>query len=412
MVEFFFYTILAILVFEYLLERILDYLNGKHWSASVPDVLKDIIDEEKYKTSMLYFKDKQKFSFVVGTISFLAMMAMIIFGGFAVADNFVREYTTNPILMTLFFFGLLGLIADLLSTPFSVYGTFVIEQKYGFNKTTVKTFILDKLKGLLLGAVIGGGLLAMIVWIYESTGNWFWFITWMLITAFMIFMTMFYSNIIVPLFNKQKPLEEGELRDAIEDFASKVGFKLKNIYVINGSKRSTKANAYFTGLGAKKRIVLYDTLMNDHENDELVAVLAHEIGHYKKKHTYKGMVLSILQNGLMLYILSIFLKNPAMAEALGAKENSFHMALLAFGILYSPLSMILGLIGNVLSRKHEFQADRFAAVNYSGSSLSKALKKLSVNTLSNLRPHPAYVFFHYSHPPLLKRLEALELHDE
>ncbi len=408
MVSFFFYTILAILVFEYLLERILDYLNGKHWSPTVPHALNDIIDDEKYKKSMLYFKDKQRFSFVVSTMSFLAMLAMIIFGGFAVVDNFVREYTSNPILMTLFFFGLLGLIADILSTPFSVYGTFVIEGKYGFNKTTVKTFILDKLKGLALGAIIGGGLLALIVWIYESTGNWFWLITWLVITAFMIFMTMFYSNLIVPLFNKQKPLEEGELRDTIENFANKVGFKLKNIYVIGGSKRSTKANAYFTGFGAKKRIVLYDTLINDHDNDELVAVLAHEIGHYKKKHTLKGMILSILQNGLMLYILSVFLKNPAMAEALGAKENSFHMAILAFGILYSPLSLILGLLGNILSRKYEFQADSFAAVNFNGSSLAKALKKLSVNTLSNLRPHPAYVFFHYSHPPLLKRLEALE----
>lgn len=409
MIEFFFYAILSILVFEYLLDRVLNYLNSKYWSAEVPSMLKDIIDEDGYKKSMLYFKDKQRFSFVAGTASFLAMLAMIIFGGFAWVDQLVRLYTSNPILMTLFFFGFLGLVADILSTPFSVYGTFVIEEKYGFNKTTAKTFILDKFKGWLLGAMIGGGLLAMIVWIYESTGNWFWFITWMVVTAFMIFMNMFYSNLIVPLFNKQTPLEDGELRNAIEEFSTKVGFKLKNIYVIDGSKRSTKANAYFTGLGAKKRIVLYDTLIKDHETDELVAVLAHEIGHYKKKHSLKGIILSVLQNGLMLYILSIFLKNPAMAEALGAKENSFHMAILAFGILYSPLSMILGLLGHILSRKHEYQADRFAAENYSGNSLAKALKKLSVNTLSNLRPHPAYVFFHYSHPPLLERLKALDL---
>ncbi len=408
MISFFFYLIIGILIFDYLLDLLLDYLNGKHWSDVLPDSLKEIIDAEKYKKSQLYFKEKQRFSFIVETISFIVMILMVVYGGFAFVDHFVREYTTNPILMSLMFFGILGIAADILSTPFSIYSTFVIEEKFGFNKTTPKTFILDKLKGLLLGAIIGGGLLALIVWIYDSTGDWFWFITWIVVTAFMIFMTMFYSNIIVPLFNKQTPLQEGELRSSIEEFAKKVSFKLKNIYVIDGSKRSSKANAYFTGLGAKKRIVLYDTLINDHDTDELVAVLAHEIGHYKKKHTLKGILISIAQTGLMLYILSLFLKNPDLAEALGAKENSFHMAILAFGLLYSPLSMILGLLGNYLSRKHEYQADRFAGVNYYPQALAKALKKLSVNTLSNLRPHPAYIFFHYSHPPLLKRLEALD----
>jgi STE24 endopeptidase len=217
-------------------------------------------------------------------------------------------------------------------------------------------------------------------------------------------MTLFYSNLIVPLFNIQKPLEDGELRDNIQAFAEKAGFNLKDIYVIDGSKRSTKANAYFSGLGKKKRIVLYDTLIQDHTTDELVAVLAHEIGHYKKKHTLTGLVLSIMQTGLMLFILSRFLGSPHLSGALGAEQPSFHLGVLAFGILYTPLSVMLGLVLNTLSRKHEYEADHFAAVNFSGESLANALIKLSVNNLSNLRPHPAYVFFYYSHPPLLKRL--------
>jgi STE24 endopeptidase len=223
----------------------------------------------------------------------------------------------------------------------------------------------------------------------------------------MIFMTMFYSSIIVPLFNKQTPLEPGELRDAIEAFAMKTGFKLKNVFVIDGSKRSSKANAYFAGLGSKKRIVLYDTLIKDHTTEELVAVLAHEIGHYKLKHTLTGIVLSLIETGVMLFILSLFIGNPDLSKALGAEQGSFHMGILAFGLLYSPLSLILGLATNLLSRKNEYAADRFAGINYNPNALSDALKKLSVNNLSNLRPHPLYVFFHYSHPPLLKRLEAL-----
>lgn len=332
---------------------------------------------------------------------------MLYLGGFAFLDGLAWSFTDNQILLALFFFGIIALGADLLSLPFSIYATFVIEEKFGFNKTTVKTFILDKVKGLLLGGLIGGGLLALIVWIFAATGPWFWLIAWALISGFMVFMSMFYSNLIVPLFNKQTPLEDGELRDAIETFSVKTGFKLKNIYVIDSSKRSSKGNAYFTGLGSKKRIVLYDTLINEHTTEELVAVLAHEIGHYKKKHTITGMILSILQTGLMLFILSLFISRPALSEALGATTPSFHMGLIAFGMLYTPLSLVLGLLSNALSRKNEYAADRFAGENYSPVALMDALKKLSINNLSNLRPHPTYVFFYYSHPPLLKRLAAL-----
>jgi STE24 endopeptidase len=293
----------------------------------------------------------------------------------------------------------------------------VIEEKFGFNKTTPKTFLFDKIKGLLLGAVIGGGLLSLIVFIYQSSGSHFWLLVWAVVTIFMIFMTMFYSNLIVPLFNKQTPLETGKLRDAIEAFAIKAGFRLKNIYVINGSLRSKKANAYFTGLGMKKRIVLYDTLINDHTTEELVAVLAHEIGHYKKKHTLVGIILAVLQTGLMLFFLSLFIKpgssvSQALCQSLAGfsdqpVQQSFYMGILAFGMLYSPLSLVLGIFFNMLSRSNEYAADRFAGTWYDPRFLMEALKKLSVNNLSNLRPHPAYVFFYYSHPTLLQRLEKL-----
>lgn len=403
-----FLIITGIIIFEYLLERLLDYLNSTRWSNKLPEEVKDIYDEEKYRKSQDYEKATTRFGTLTSTFSFLLMLGMLLAGGFAWLDQLVRQITEHSILMPLLFFGILGLAADLLSTPFSIYSTFVIEEKFGFNKTTPKTFILDKLKGWLLALIIGGGLLALIIWIYNSTGQWFWLIAWGAIAAFTIFMTMFYSNIIVPLFNKQTPLEEGELRTAIEDFAAKAGFKLKNIYVMDGSKRSTRANAYFTGLGAKKRIVLFDTLIKDHTIPELVAVLAHEVGHYKKKHTLTGTLLSLAQTSIMLYILGLFIGNPLLSEALGAEEQSFHMGILAFGLLYTPLSTVLGLIMNAVSRSNEFAADRFAGLNYDASALMDALKKLAVNHLSNLRPHPACVFFYYSHPPLLRRLDALK----
>jgi STE24 endopeptidase len=417
MANMFFYTILLILVLDYGLERLLAYLNSTYWSDQLPKELEGIYDQEKYKRSQQYEKSKQKFAFVLSTLTLLAMLFMLVAGGFAWMDAFVRQYTHHPIPMALFFFGILGFVSSLLSLPFDVYHVFVLEEKFGFNRTTAKTFILDRLKGLLLSIIIGGGLLSLIILIYESTGNYFWMIAWGVISFFMIFISMFYSNLIVPLFNKQMPLDQGPLREAIEHFALKVGFKLKNIYIIDGSKRSKKANAYFTGLGMKKRIVLYDTLIQDHTNEELVAVLAHEIGHYKKKHTLMGIVLSTLQTGIMLFILSLFIrKDSAIAQSLCQAvsgfsgyeiKQSFHVGILAFGLLYSPLSFILGLILNLISRRHEYAADRFAGIEYDPVALMDALKKLSVNNLSNLHPHPAYVFFYYSHPTLLQRLHAL-----
>lgn len=403
-----FYIILAIVVFDFVLERLLDYLNSTMWSSKIPDELKGIYDPDRYEKSQKYEKENQKFGLLTSSFSLTVMVTMLFLAGFAIIDNWAREISSNPVVIALIFFGILGLAMDILSTPFSLYDTFVIEEKYGFNKTTLKTFFLDKIKGWLLSLVIGGGLLALIIWFYMLTGKMFWIYTWLLISGFMVFMTMFYSTLIVPLFNKQTLLEEGELKTAIRNFADKVGFKLENIYVIDGSKRSTKANAYFSGLGAKKRIVLFDTLIEDLDKNEILGVLAHEIGHYKKKHTKKGMIISVLQTGLTLYILSLLIGNPELSKALGAEQTGFHLGLIAFGILYSPVSTILGLGMNMFSRKNEFEADAFAGRNYHPESLMTALKKLSVKNLSNLRPHPVVVFFHYSHPPLLERLKRLK----
>lgn len=403
-----FYIIIGIIVAGYLVERILSWLNRRKISTKLPPELEDVYDSEQYSKQQQYKKDNEKLSYITSTLNTLLILAMIVFGGFAWLDVQVREFVDHPVWTALIFFGVLMFAADLIGMPFSVYDTFVIEEKYGFNKTTPRVFILDKLKGWMLSAIIGGGVFALIIWFYTVTREMFWIYAWIAVSFFMLFITMFYSTLIVPLFNKQTPLEEGELRNEIETFSKKAGFKLDNIFVIDGSKRSTKANAYFSGIGKKKRIVLFDTLINDLTNNEIVAVLAHEIGHYKKNHITLGMIASILQTGLTFFILSVFIAHPVLSEALGAEQHSFHLALIAFGILYTPLSIIMGLFMNKMSRYNENKADEFAGQKYKPEPLISALKKLSSKNLSNLTPHPAYVFFYYSHPPLLKRIRHLK----
>ncbi len=406
--EILFWIIIGILVLDFLFEKYLDYLNTTKWSDTIPDEVKGIYDEDKYKKQQDYQKENHRFGMFSSSFSMVITLCMFLFYGFALVDGWAWSITGNAILAALIFFGILMFGSDIINTPFSVYDTFKIEEKYGFNKTTPKTFILDKIKGWLVGGLIGGGLLAIIILIYQKTGNMFWIYAWIVVSAFSIFMAMFYSNLIVPLFNKQTPLEEGELRDAISTFSKKVGFKLDNIFVIDGSKRSTKANAYFTGLGAKKRIVLYDTLITDLSTEELVAVLAHEIGHNKKKHVIQGLLIGLVQTGVVLFIFGLLIGNSNLSKALGVEQPNFHIGLIAFGVLYSPISFITGIFSNMLSRKNEYQADRFAAENYKPEALASALKKLSVNNLSNLTPHLTYVFFHYSHPTLLQRLAFLK----
>jgi STE24 endopeptidase len=402
-----FYIIVALLVFDFLFGLWLDYLNYKHRKTKIPKELEGIYDEAQYRKQQEYKKVNTRFGFISGSFSFILLMVFLLAGGFPWLDGIIRNITEHPVLMALLFFGILMFASDFIGTPFALYQTFVIEERFGFNKTTLKTFVLDKLKGWLLGAIIGGGLLALIIWIYLQFPEMFWLYAWAVITAFSIFMTLFYSSLIVPLFNKQTPLEEGELRDEITGFSEKAGFRLKNIFVIDGSKRSTKANAYFTGFGPKKRIVLYDTLINDLGIGEIVAVLAHETGHYKKKHIVTNLVVSIIQTGVTLYLLSLFISSPLLSAALGVEQHSFHIGLVAFGILYSPISFVLGIFMNLYSRKAEYQADRFAKNYGFGKELIDGLKKLTQKNLSNLTPHPLYVFFHFSHPTLLQRIRAL-----
>jgi STE24 endopeptidase len=407
MYSYIFYIIISIVIIEFIISRVLETLNDRWRSKELSIELKDIFKEEEYLKSQQYGKIKSRFSLITGSFQLVLVLLMFFLGGFAFIDEFAYKITENRILAALIFFGILFIISDILTTPFSIYATFVIEEKFGFNKTTPKTFMFDKIKGWFLAILIGGLIIGLIVWFYYLTTEMFWIYAWIAVSTFSIFMAMFYSNLIVPLFNKQVPLEEGELKDAIFAFSQKAGFKLDNIFVIDGSKRSTKANAYFSGLGSKKRIVLYDTLIKDMETNQILAVLAHEIGHYKLKHTLSSMILSILQTGAILYILSLFVGNPDLSMALGTKTPSFELGLIAFGILFSPISSALGLVMNKISRKNEFQADHYATKYGLGNQLIEALKKLSVNNLTNLTPHPAFVFVYYSHPTLYERIKAI-----
>lgn len=408
MVQIISYLIFGILIFDYLLNQFLDYLNATKRSSELPDELKGIYDSEKYKKSQEYDKTNHNFSIVTSTFNLVLILVFLYLSGFAYVDDIARSIAENTILITLIFFGIIMFASDILHIPFDIYDTFVIEEKFEFNKTTPKIFILDKIKGWILSAIIGGGLLALIVWFYKVVGDSFWIYAWIAISLFMIFMTMFYTSLILPLFNKLTPLEEGELKNEITSFALKVDFQLEDVFVMDGSKRSSKANAFFSGLGKKKKIVLFDTLIEKLTKEEITAVLAHEIGHYKKKHTLISLKTSIIQTGFTLYILSLFVGNPALSKALGSDIPSFHLGLITFGILYSPISTIIGLFMNVISRKNEYVADQYAAEHYKGEHLQNALKRLSVNNLSNLTPHPVYVFFNYSHPPLLQRLKFID----
>lgn len=399
--------LIIILLVSFVFERILDQLNLSKLSPELPPLADGIYDEEKYRKSQEYYRVNHRFSQLSSVFSFILMIAMLSFGGFGKLDIWLRQFTQDPVWLSLLFFGVIGIASDILSLPFSLYKTFVIEEKFGFNKTSIGLFVRDKIKSYLLAIILGGALIAGLVHIYLSTGEYFWILAWLVMTTVLIFVSMFYTSLLLPIFNKLSPLPEGELRTAIEDYCNKAGFTLNNIFVMDGSKRSSKANAFFSGIGKKKRIVLYDTLIANHSTEELVAVLAHETGHYKLKHTRTGLLVGIFQTGMMLYILSLFLGNGSVAPALGAIHSGFHLDLIAFGILYSPVSTILGILANVLSRKHEFEADAFARRTYRAMPLVTALKKLSADNLSNLVPHPAYVFIHYSHPPLLKRLSAL-----
>ena len=403
-----FYIIIGLLILNFIVDKVLNYLNAQHFKDVLPDEIADVYETEEYKKSQIYKTTNYKFGILTSTFSLIITLLFFVFDGFDFVDNMARSYSSNPIIIALIFFAIIMIGSDFISTPFSYYKTFVIEEKFGFNKTTRKTCFFDKFKGWLMMAILGGGILALIIWFYQLTGKHFWLFAWGLVAIFTLFLNMFYAKLIVPLFNKQTPLKDGDLRNKISEYAKSVGFNLNKIFVIDGSKRSTKANAYFSGFGSEKRVTLYDTLINDLNEDEIVSVLAHEVGHYKKKHIIFNLISSILLTGLTLFILSIFISKPILSQALGVSIPSFHVGLIAFGLLYSPISQITGLIMNYFSRKFEYQADNYAKETYRAEPLISGLKKLSKNSLSNLTPHEAYVFMHYSHPTLLDRIKSLK----
>lgn len=402
------WIILGLIGVSFVWNEILDFLNLKAHQQPLPAELKGKFDEGKYKKSYDYHKTNYSFGLIQGILSLLVSLAVIGLGWLGDIDTWLRGMMPEgSFWLPLAFFGLMYIVSDILSLPFQLYKIFVIEERFGFNKMTVGIFIKDKLKGYVLAAIMGGLVLGILLWLVDVLGESFWIWFWGFISLFSLFMTVFYSSIILPIFNKLTPLEDGELRSAITDYAQGVDFPLDNIFVIDGSKRSTKANAFFTGLGKRKRIVLYDTLIEKQSTEELVAVLAHEVGHYKKKHIVQSLIISTVQMGAILFILSRFVLSPDLSLALGGEQYAIHLNLIAFGLLFSPISMIIGIFLNRFSRKNEFEADSFAAETYRAAPLQEALIKLSEENLSNLTPHPLYVFMHYSHPPLVQRLRAL-----
>ena len=408
MSEYLIYIFIFFILFGFIFSSILEYINSKNWKDSVPDSLKDFYKESDYKKAKSYKLDRDRVSLISSLISTTLTIIFIFSGVYGKVSDYSLYYFDNPFLQSAGFFLFFLLISTIIGLPISYYSVFIIEEKYGFNKSTLSTFIKDKIKGLIISLLIGGFILYISIQLYNFFEANFWLWLWVFLSAIIIFTNMFYTTLIVPIFNKLSPLEEGSLKNKIEKYSKKIGYSLDKIFVIDGSKRSSKANAFFSGLGPKKTIALFDTLIDKHEEDELVAVLAHEVGHYKKNHIKQGLLLSILQVGIICYILQLCLNEPNLSLALGGLESSFHLSLIAFSFLFSPLSIIIGIGMNIFSRKNEYEADKYAKETYNGESLKNALKKLSSDSLTNLYPHPLYVFVHYSHPPLLKRLEALD----
>jgi STE24 endopeptidase len=400
--------ILAILIGSYLLEVVVEILNIKYLKTDLPEEFVGYYDADNYKKSQQYLKDYTRFGIITDTFFTALTISFILFGGFNYVDACARSFNLGSIPTGLIFAGILLFVSQITHIPFSAYATFVIEEKYGFNRTTVKTFFADILKSWLLMAIIGGTVFSIVLWFFEKTGAWAWLYCWGALIVIQIFLSYIAPVVIMPMFNKFYPLEAGELKATIEEYARAQKFKMKGVFKMDASKRSTKSNAFFTGFGKFRRIVLFDTLIEKHTVDELVSVLAHEMGHYKKRHIIVSLLISILTTGLMFFILSRFLNNQGLFAAFKMEHISIYASLLFFGFLYAPIETVLGIFGNMLSRRHEYAADAYAAATYGKpEALIAALKKLSVDNLSNLTPHPLKVFLSYSHPPILHRIQAL-----
>jgi STE24 endopeptidase len=398
----------VLVTLSFVFDSALDHLNDKSARTTIEPRTSEFYEDDKYQKSIAYGSEKYRFGVLNSVISFILLTSALVFGWFAWLDDLVRSYFENELLVSLGFFISLSVAMSLLNLPFALYSIFKVEAKYGFNKTTIKTFILDRIKGTLLSTALGLPLLAAIVFIYQQLTQWFWLLGWILVSGFSLFTFMFGAKFI-RLFNKLKPVPEGELRAEIENYCNEQGYNMSKLYVMDGSRRSTKANAFFAGMGKTKTIVLFDTLIDKLSTKQITAVLAHEIGHYKLRHTLAMFILSNLQTFALFALLGWLLSSPSLSAALGASQPSFHLGILAFYILFSPIQMVLGLIDNALSRKNEYQADKFALDTYPDSSthLSQALKIIATDSLANLTPHPWYVKVHYTHPPILQRLDKI-----
>jgi len=403
-----FFVILAAILLDFLLDGIASRLNLSSMTDRIPKEFEGVYDAERYAKSQEYTRVTTRFGWVQSVFGVSLLVGFWLAGGFPVADAWARSFGYGEIGTGLLFFGVLTAGRSVLSLPFSLYGTFVIEERFGFNKMTLGTFFADMAKGAVLSVLIGVPVLAAVIAFFLYGGDWAWLYAWSGLSLFSFLMMYLAPTFIMPLFNRFEPLEEGELRDAIEEYAAQVEFPLQGIYVMDGSKRSSKSNAFFTGFGKQKRIALFDTLIENHTTEELVAVLAHEIGHYKRKHIGKNVVISGIQSGVMLFLLSVFLNVPALYEAFFMDQMSVYAGLLFFGLLYSPVSMLTGIAMQILSRKFEYEADRYAAETTGHPEwMIDALKRLSKDNLSHLTPHPFYVFLNYSHPPVLQRIRAI-----
>ncbi|WP_341833806.1 M48 family metallopeptidase [Desulfospira joergensenii] len=392
----------------YLLHAVADLLNLVNLGRKMPEEFSGIYDPAKYEESQEYLKTNTWFGLVTATVDLSLILIFWFCGGFRILDAFARNLGQGSIITGLVFTGVLLLLKFLVSLPFSLYSTFVIEEKFGFNQTTLKLFILDLIRSMALTAILGGPLLALIIWFFESWGPLAWIYCWMASGLFILMVQYIVPTWIMPLFNKFTPLEQGSLKEAIFKYADSISFSLSNVFVMDGSKRSTKSNAFFTGFGKNKRIVLFDTLISRHTDPELVSILAHEMGHFKKKHILKRLILGICQMGAIFFLISIFISHPGLFRAFFVEQPSVYAGLVFFTMLFTPIDMVISLILQISSRKDEYEADRFAAQTLdSGAPLIEALKKLSVHNLSNLTPHPFYVFLNYSHPPVLERIKAL-----
>jgi len=400
--------IVSALMIDYLLSFIADCLNLKHLSGELPTEFEDIYDKDQYQKSQAYTRMNTKFGFITSTFSLAVTLIFWFSGGFNWLDLIVRSWDLPFIWTGLCYVGILMGFRFIVGLPFSIYSTFVIEEKFGFNKTTPKTFILDIIKGLALSLIIGSPIFAAVLAFFQYAGSMAWLYCWIVATIFNLILQYVAPTWIMPLFNKFEPLENGELKDKILGYAEKVKYSLAGVFVMDGSRRSTKSNAFFTGFGRHKRIALFDTLIEKHSTDELLTILAHEIGHYKKKHVLIGMAISIVHMGIIFYLLSLFLTQQALFDAFLMDTMSIYTGFLFFGMLYSPVEMCLSIVMSMVSRRHEYQADRFAVSTTNlPEAFITALKTLSVHNLSNLRPHPFYVFLNYSHPTVLQRIREI-----